>query len=126
MSPTLTTAELAAMRDHADDFLPDSCTIQTATQTVDSTGNPILTWADTYTSVACRLDAIQGPVIGGGEPAMWGKLAQVSDWVLSLKYDQAVTAADRVVYGGVTYYITSAETDHTWRTLRRVGLKKVI
>ena len=122
MSPTLTTAELAAMRDHADNLLPDSCTIRTATQTVDSTGNPILTWADTYTNVACRLD----PAGSGGEPAMWGKLAQVSDWVLSVKYDQAVTAADRVVYGGVTYYVTSAETDHTWRTLRRVGLKKVV
>ena len=119
---SLTSGELSALRTHASILLPDTCTIQTSVQTVDSTGNPILTWANTYTNVACRLD----PAGSGGEPAMWGKLAQVSDWVLSVKYDQAVTAADRVVYGGVTYYVTSAETDHTWRTLRRVGLKKVV
>ena len=119
---SLTSGELSALRSHADVLLPETCTIQTSVQTVDSTGNPILTWANTYTGVACRLDVAGG----GGERVLWGRLAQVSDWVLSVKYDQAITAADRVVYGGVTYYVTAVEDAHTWRTLRRVGLKKVV
>jgi SPP1 family predicted phage head-tail adaptor len=118
---SLTAGELASLRSHADDLLPDACTVQTKTVSVDSTGNPIESWADTYTSVACRLDA----VTGGGERALWGRLAAVSDWILSIPYDQSVSEAMRVVYGGTTFYITAVEDVHTWRTIRRAGLRRV-
>jgi SPP1 family predicted phage head-tail adaptor len=118
---SLTAAELASMRDHADNLLGDTCTIQTKAVTLDSTGNPTESYTNTYTSVACRLDAVSGR----GERALWGRLAAVSDWILSIKYDQTISEADRVIYGGTTYFVTAVEDAHTWRTIRRAGLRRV-
>ena len=99
----ISAAELAAMRAVADDFFPDTCTIQTPTAGVDSTGSPTETFANTYTGVACRLD----PAGAGDEAVMNLALEGQSAWWLNIPYDQAIDETYQVVHGGVTYQVKS-------------------
>ena len=77
------------------------CVVQNKTTTVDSTGNPVETWADAYTGVACRLQEVSGE-----EAVMLSRLAVVASHKLWLKADQAVTENNRVTFGGKNYQVT--------------------
>lgn len=117
----ITAAELAAMRDIADSFFPDVCTIQTPTQTVDATGSLVETFANTYTGVACRLDPA-----GAGEEAVTNLALQgQSTWWLNIPYDQAIDETYQVVHGGVTYQVKSVWAGQSYATIRRALLVRV-
>ena len=116
----ITTNELAQLRANADDWLPDTCTIQTATESVDATGGGSIAWANTYTSVACRLAPLTGQ-----EAVRNYALEGQSTWRLSVKYDQALTVENRVVFDSDTYEVKYVEDDHSNRTLRRAILVRV-
>jgi len=117
----LTSSELSDMRSMADDWLPDTCTIQAATEGVDALGGGSLSWADTYTAVSCRVAPIRQGQEGVSSYALQGRSA----WVLSVAYDQALTVEDRITYGGDTYEVESVEDDHSNRTLRRAIVVRV-
>lgn len=117
----ITTAELAAMRAVADDFLPDLCTIATPTASVDATGSPIETFANTYTSVACRLD----PTGAGDEAVMNLALEGQSSWWLNIPYDQPIDEAYQVVHDSRTYQIKSVWDTQSYRTIRRALMVRV-
>jgi hypothetical protein len=117
----ISAAELSAMRTIADDFFPDTCTIQTKTETIGATGGVSHSWANTYTGVACRLD----PQGFGGEDVNRASLEGESDFILNIPYDQAIAIEDRIVHSSKTYEVTSVWDTHSYSTIRRAELRRV-
>ena len=111
----LSDVEMGAIRDLAEQAMPDTCTIQTRTET-NTKGSVAVTYANTYTNVKCRM-------MPGGlrerESVTGEKITEYADYVLTVPYDQALTARDRVVFGGQTYQITRVHADHSYRTAVR-------
>ena len=92
MGVTLTTLQLAQLRLHREGSLPDTCTLQTATVTADAFGGQAVSWANTYTSVECRLAPItarQAEQIEGEQ------VAAFNAYVLTVHHDQAISDAMR-------------------------------
>lgn len=119
---SLSTQELAKLRAAAEDYLPDTCTIQTVTRTSDGMGGWSESWANTYTSVACRLAPVRS---SQGQRMEGEQLAAVSRWVLTLHHDQVIGEQDRVVHGGETYEVAHMEDTHSNRTAKRVYLRRL-
>ena len=120
MTSVVTAQELAAMRDIANSFFPDTCTVQTLTTGVDETGSPTQTWANTYTNVACRLDPATG-----SETVRNLALEGESTWWLNIPYDQAIAIENRVVYSSKTYEIRHVVDTQSYSTIRRAMLVRV-
>lgn len=112
----LTAAELASLRDAADDWLPDTCTIQTPTEAVDATGGVTLTWADTYEDVPVRVDPA---ALGGVAAETIRNFALESKAVFnaSLKYTQDIAPDYRLVFAGDTYEVVTVHSENSWVTL---------
>ncbi len=117
----LTAQELTDMRVIADDFFPDTCTIQTPSGSTGSMGGIANSYANTYTNVACRVDPM-GP---GDERLHSEALEGRSGWWLNIPYDQAVAITGRVIHDGVTYEIRSVVDTQSYRTIRRASLVRV-
>jgi hypothetical protein len=117
----LTACELAAMRDCAEGYLPDTCTVQTVSRASDGMGGFAETWANTYTSVPC----MHSP--GGGEAArvIAQQFGVSTVWVTSVAYDQAVATGNRIVFGNDVYEVLHVEDDHTYRALRRAYSRRL-
>jgi len=114
--------ELDDMRDVQEEALPDTCTIQTTGQT-NTKGSTAEAFTNTYTAVPCRLAPANRVV---AERQVGAALAAVSDFMLTIAFDQTVTPTDRVVHDSVTYEVTAVANDKaSWRTARRVYLKRV-
>ena len=117
---TITAAELAAMRAVADDFLPDTCTIQTVTASQDALGGVTDSYASTYTGVACRLDPSSG-----GEGISNNVIEGQSRWMLNIPYDPAISVNNRVVHESKTYEVAYVWDTHSYSTIRRAELVRV-
>lgn len=118
----LESQELEDLRTEAELALPDTCTIQTATET-NTKGSVAVTFANTYTGVACRLAWANRAV---AERQIGEKLAAISEMVLTVPFDQTVSPSNRVIHGGVTYEVVAVANDMgSWRTVRRVYLKRL-
>lgn len=119
----LPASELADMRAEQELAMPDTCTIQTPTQT-NTKGSVAKTYANTYTNVACRM--VQAGDRLPIEKAIGAALASVTDHILTIPYDQAMGPDYRVVHGGITYEVVACPNqDKSWRTARRAYLKRV-
>ena len=118
----LSTLEIAQLRSDADAYLPDTCTIQVPTNTVDAIGGWSTTWANTYTNVACRL----APVVFQRTESMVGsKVEAITSWVLTIAYNQAIDETMRVVHDSDTYEVVQLEDTHSNRTAKRVYLRRM-
>lgn len=121
----ITDNELEKMRSLADDWLPDTCTIQTLTTTLGNQGGVIKSWSNTYTNVLCRLDPGGSP--GGGSESLQNEtIVGIGDFVLSVPYDQAIGITDRIVHQSKTYEVVSVNDLTSYRTLRRASLKRIM
>jgi hypothetical protein len=109
------------MRVVADDFFPDTCTIQTVTVSLGAMGGISDSYANTYTDVACRVD----PMDQGAETIVNEALEGRSSWWLNIPYDQAITIEDRVIHGGITYEVRSVRDTNSYSTIRRAVLERV-
>lgn len=109
------------MRAIADDFFPDTCTIQTATVATGAMGGIADTYANTYTGVACRVDPM-GP---GDETIVNEALEGRSGWWLNIPYDQAIAIKNRVIHSGITYEVRSVVGTQSYSTIRRAALERV-
>lgn len=118
----LTAQELTDMRTIADDFFPDTCTIQTLTESVDGLGGVTHSWANTYTGVACRLDPTG---ISDDEQIRNLALEGETTWTLNIPYDQAISVENRVVHDSQTYEVRAATDTNSYRTIRRALLSRV-
>lgn len=119
----LSARELAAMRAEANRWLADTCTIQAVTVGRDTVGGITETWANTATSVPCRLVSHVNRAPAGGTQ---GEQYQVrTDWILHLAYDQAIATGQRVTVGADTYEVQAVDDEQTERASRRAWLKRV-
>lgn len=117
----ITATELASLRDTADDTLTAICTIQRRTLTSDGMGGWTESWANTYTNVACRVDAERA----GPELSADGRIVSVEAYLLTVKYNQDIQPEDRIVYGTDNYEIEGVLDAHTWVTVKRASLKRL-
>jgi len=118
----LSTSELTQLRADAGDYLPDTCTIQVPTRTLDADGGWSTSWANTYTSVACRL----APVSARQSERLEGdQLTAVTEWVLTVAHNQTADTTYRVVHDSTTYEVVRIEDKHSNRTARRVYLRRL-
>lgn len=117
----LTANELADMRLVSDDFFPDTCTIQTKTAAVDALGGLNPTYANTYTSVKCRVDPV------GMQDELIANLRIEAEQVfwLNIPYDQAITVEDRVIHNSTTYEVRYVWLNQSYATIRRAIITKV-
>jgi len=118
----ISAGELTAMRAVAEQAMTATCTIQTFTNTPDGMGGFSQSWANTYTSVVCRLAARN---VAGSDQLEGDQFKAVTSWVLTVPYDQVVTVQNRVVIGGDTFEVESLQDDHDYRTARRLYLRRV-
>jgi len=119
---TLSTLELAQLRADQADYFPDTCTLQTVTRTADGQGGYTESWANTHTSVACRLS----PEMGRSNPQAEGEqLQELTFWVLTVAHNQTIDETMRVVHSSETYEITQLEDTHSNRTARRAHLRRL-
>lgn len=125
---TLSTLELAQLRSDQSAYLPDTCTLQTKTEVSDEQGGFTVTWANTHTSVACRVAAVQS---GSGELIIGDQLGALSMWQLTVAHDQALDVEMRCVHviqpvaNSVTYEIVSLHGTHSNRGAKRARMMVV-
>jgi len=116
----VSTVELNQLRLDTEDLLPDTCTIQVLTRTKDTLGGWSEVWANTYTSVVCRIWQQQGrEAVVGAQPV------EVTRWVLNIHWDQACDNTMRVTHGGHTYEVNDLNNDGTQLLQRRVQLTRL-
>jgi len=100
--------------------LIQSCTIQTATTTTDSTTGAVIdSWADEFTDVDCLVDET------GGNELQFGKEVVIADAKIFLKKTQSITEQRRIVQGGNTWSVLlvknpSGQNHHKEAFLQRV------
>lgn len=119
---SLSTSEIAQLRSDATAYQPDTCTLQTVTLTSDSQGGWTESWANTYTSVGCRLAPVQ---TSEPEEIEDEQVQALSRWVLTIAHDQTIDETMRVVHDSETYEVDHLEDTHSNRTAKRVYLRRL-
>ena len=119
---SLSTLELAQLRSDANDYLPDTCDIQTVERTADDYGGWTEEWTDTYETISCRLAAVP---LNRPESIDGAQLGSLTRWLLAVPYNQAIDATMRVVHDSVTYEVEAVEDLQSNRASRHAYLKLV-
>lgn len=120
----LTATELTRMRDTQESAFPSTCTIQEPVESQDSIGQPIISWVARASDVECRLNPRETSQVVM-ELALGNRDTPVSEWVLTVAWDQTILTGDRVVYGTRTFEVVSAEVGESWKVATRAGLLEV-
>jgi hypothetical protein len=121
---TLISGELAQIRaDFEAQILDQTCTIQTLTRTADGVGGFTESWANTYSSVACRLGTnMQASALG----LVGDREVYPDAYTLNVANDQTIAEGNRVVAGGITYEVTHVkDTSVQWVFLRAAQLRRL-
>jgi len=119
---SLSTQELTQLRADQADYWPDTCTLQSVTRASDSQGGWTETWANAATSVSCRVMPQTSRQI---ETVEGEQVQAVTRWIMTVAYNQTIDETMRVVHGGETYEIEHLEDTHSYRTARRVYLRRL-
>lgn len=117
----LSGAELSECRDLAEQAMPGSCTIQARTET-NTKGSVEVTYANAYTGVKCRVMPVNR---SRGEFVSGNKVSDQAEYILTLPFDQALSAHDRIVYESKVYEIVDVHAEHNYRTAVRAGIKLI-
>lgn len=115
----LSTGDLTRMRATARKLMPDTCTIQTASTATSTYGGAVRTWSNTYTAVPCRVARL-GEQVRVQARAYGTQPVEVSDWMVTLPYDQTIALGNRIVLSNMTLEIIDINTDKSWKTGTRV------
>ena len=119
--PALTAQELNDMRDHAEEYLSATCTIQYDSGT-NVKGKHIPAWTNRGTAILCRFDTIGSrdlAVIQGGQ------VLEGRAWMVTLKHDETVAITDRIYYGGAYYHPIWINDDESEKMLTRVAVQRM-
>lgn len=114
------TAMLAAMREAISELLPDTCTVMSLSATPDGMGGQTETWGTASANVSCRLDVkeVSQSIAGAG-------MKSFVKTMLSVPYDTAITEANQVIHGGITYAVVApTNSDQSWIAVKRVELER--
>lgn len=90
------------LRSLSDQFLPDLCTIQRATDTASGDGTS-QSWATLASGVACRVSArgrSASEAVGGAQA-----IRAATEWTIWLPAATDVTVRDRIVVGSRTFEV---------------------
>ena len=115
---SITSAELAQMRDDIELLLPDTCAILSVTRASDGQGGWTDTWGTATASVKCRLDAIN-PKGRNQELVIGGAVKPFHTYVLSLPHGTSITTANRVEVSGQTFSVTGVDLGKSWSAVVR-------
>lgn len=118
----LSASDIAAMRATIEAALPDTCTIQRATETSDGAGGRTKTWATLASGVKCRLAP---DTYRAEEREVAARLTAVTAWVITLPVGQDVAEKDRIVVGSSTYEVAGVSKHGAWELSVRVSCTKV-
>jgi head-tail adaptor len=104
-------ATLTQIRDQREASLTDSCRIDRATDTTDSSSGYTQSWPAGST-VACNLTT------PSSSPARAGGLIEIlgteRGFIVALPYGTVITSADRIVSGGKTYEVIGVDKAGTF------------
>ncbi len=114
-------ADLAQLRVDVLIMLPDTATIQRATESVDGYGNVSLAWV-TVDTASCRIDPFKQR---DSEGIVALREANKAWYQLTLEYDANIAMGDRLVIGGDIYELVSVHDDHSLRITRRGIVAKI-
>jgi hypothetical protein len=120
---SLSTSELAQMREAIEDDMPDTCDILQVTQTSDGAGGWSETWGTVTggSSVPCRLD-FPNP---GRESLANANLTPFKQGIVSMAYDVIITTANRISIGGEVYDVKGVNKNQSWIGVKRVAVERV-
>lgn len=116
----LTSRELEQLRSDLSDLLPDTCTILRPTAS-NSNGYASETFGTAVASTSCRID----PNGGGGRAVIAGREGNVTDYILTVLYNEDIENGDRVVIGAITYSVTQLFDNHSLNGVKRAWLEQV-
>jgi len=123
MTTWLDADELADIRTDLEATLPITCTISYRTNVAGGMGNTVPTWTARGTAIACRL-APAG--VGSGENVSAEQLRGGQVWNLSLHWDQAIEATDKVTVSGNEYQVMQINRDEAELFCKRVQVTRWI
>ena len=116
----LTESQVAAMRDTAEQALPDTATHYRRALVSDGGGGRIEQWAVLAEDVPCRL----APV-GGGETGTTGdRIVDESTHIVTVSAKRDVAEPDRFVVDGVAYEVTLVRERGAWEVTRRIEARE--
>lgn len=120
----LSSDELSAIRADVVRMLPDSCTILSPSDGVDSQGFPTTTWGTATANVACRLDPFSS-MKPGEEVIISTALQARQKYLMTLPYNTAVTNRNRIAHNAYTYAVVSVDVDKTWPVSLRLVVERL-
>jgi hypothetical protein len=120
----LSTVDLTMMRDIIDEMMPDTCSILSESLISDGQGGVTSTWGTVAIDVPCRIDLPTGRQFGD-LINMTGALRQKQQFILSLPYDTAIVAGNRVESGGGAYTVINSNTGVSWKAVARATLEYI-
>ena len=112
--------DLTYMRTAVKTAMPDTVNIQRQSQQADGQGGFATSWANVYQNIPARLSAK-----GGGEATDAGRLDTQLDYTLTVAYDQAIDATDRVVHSSGTYDVQSVDSGKSWTLSKRCQMRQL-
>ena len=118
--PSLSTRELASVREAIADTLPDLCSLLTPTYTSDGMGGFALSYGTALTNVPCRLD-----VIKPREQLSADRNVHFATFMLSMPYNTVVASNYRVEVNSGTYNVTGIAPDKSWNAVKRVTVERI-
>lgn len=121
--PSLSSAEIVAMRLVSDGPLPDVATVRRATESSDGEGGTTQTWS-TIATIMCRVGVIGATGGQTSEEISGGQIAARSGIIITFQYNADVRSTDKVVVGGRTLEVIEPLT-HSYQVGLQVIAKDV-
>ena len=117
----LSESELSAARSEMERLLmPSTCHILSNAGTADGYGGLTQAWGTASADVPCRLDPVRGRESPGG-----AALKPYFEFVLTLPYETAITADNRVQISTTTFNVVSVDAEKSWGLCVRAKLERV-
>ena len=112
--------ELARIQADIDALLPETCTLLSPVETRGTDGGVLVTWGTAAVNVKCRFDPLTG-----AEQTAAGAAQAFQGYRVTLPANTTITTAYRVVKGGVTYNIITADPGKSLGASVRLLVQKV-
>ncbi len=117
--PALTSTELTDMRTEAALYLPDTCSIWTVTESVDSIGALSGSGTAIRASIPCRFAAG-----AAGWEALVGEKPQVGGvGIFSMNGTVSLNLSDIIIYSSTKFYIKGTNIRDSERMLTRIAVE---
>jgi Phage head-tail joining protein len=122
----VSTGEIAAARADLASMLPDTCTIQRATDTSDGGGGQTTGWPEVAADVPCRLTPATGATAGNNATRLAGdRLSDQTTHLVTFPAGFDVRQGDRITVTDRTYQAVLIGDGGNWELARHVEARPV-